>query len=75
MSNLPIYNKPVTLDDEIKALEREIKLRESNYPKWSSGPNAKMKPEEAAFQIAVMKAVLKRLLAIKAKEGVQTSIF
>ncbi|MCP1384852.1 hypothetical protein [Runella salmonicolor] len=73
--NLPPYAKPITLDEQIAIVEREVRMRESVYPKWCSGPNPKMKPEEAAFQLEGMRAVLKQLRALKSKEGIQTNLF
>jgi hypothetical protein len=72
---LPTYNRPITLDDEIQELEREIKLRQRCYPEWASGPSPRLKPEEGAKRIAAIEKTLARLKAEKAKQGVQTTIF
>lgn len=73
--NLPLYNKPVTLDDKIQELKNELSYRERLFPEWASGPSPKKKPDVASKQIAVMKAILKDYEQQKAKEGVQGSIF
>lgn len=73
---LPPYTAKITLDDEIKELEREITLRKQLYPKWSQGPSAKMKPIEASARIATLEATLKRLKNLKSKiETGQQSLF
>jgi hypothetical protein len=46
---------------QIAAVKREIALREKAYPRWVA--SARMKPEKAAFEIGVMKAVLATLTA------------
>lgn len=75
MTELPIYPEKITLDEKIEVLKREIDMRKQVYPSRCIGPNAKMKPEKASFQIAAMEAILKDYEALKAKEGVQTSLF
>jgi hypothetical protein len=75
MAQLPPYNKSVTLDDKIEELKNELRYRERLFPEWSSGPNPKMKPDVAAKQIAVMKAILRDYENLKAKEGVQVTLF
>lgn len=73
---LPTYTHKVTLDDEIKELERELALRKQLYPKWAQGPSAKMKPIEASQRIATIEATLKRLKNLKSKiESEQQSLF
>lgn len=72
---LPAHPDKITLDDKIKVIKRELYKRRSYYPTVCFGPSAKMKPDEAAFQIKAMEEILKDYEALKAKEGVQTSLF
>lgn len=73
---LPTYTQKITLDDEIKEIERELALRKQLYPKWSQGPSAKMKPIEASQRIATLEVTLKRLKNLKSKiESEQQSLF
>lgn len=48
----------VTIDDQIAEVEREIRLREVVYPRWSAGPKPKLSAAQAEKQIARMRAVL-----------------
>lgn len=48
-----------TLDQQIAAVKREIKLREQTYPRMVA--NARMKPEKSAYELGVMRAVLQTL--------------
>ena len=57
---------PITLDDEIICIRREIAMRERVFPRWVSG--GKMKAHNAEHEIAVMRAVLERLLRIERGE-------
>lgn len=75
MPQLPLHPDKITLDDKIKVVKRELSKRKSYYPTVCFGPSAKMKPNEAAFQIAAMEEILKDYEVLKAKEGVQTSLF
>lgn len=75
MTQLPNHRSKITLDDKIKVVRRELSKRKSYYPTICFGPSAKMKPDEAAFQIADMEEILKDYEALKAKEGVQASLF
>lgn len=75
MKQLPPYNQKITLDDEIKELERELATRQRVYPEWTSGLNPKLTPELASKRIAILQKAIERLKAEKAKEGVQGSIF
>lgn len=68
--------KPITLDDEIAELDRELKMRLRLYPEWSKGPTPKLKPAVAEHRIASIEATLKRLQTLKAAiSGEQTILF
>ena len=51
-----------SLADQIRAVKREISMRERVYPKWVR--DSKMSQSEADYQIEVMRAVEKTLLAL-----------
>lgn len=53
----------MTLDEQIKAVIRELGFRERVYPGWVA--KGKMKQAEADYQIAAMKAVLETLKTLK----------
>lgn len=57
---------PVTLADEIAEVRRELRLRYRHYPRWIEA--GKMTEAEARRHIAVLDAVLTRLIAIEAVE-------
>lgn len=59
----PYRSRPISLDDEIAEVVREIDLRERNYPKWIEA--GRMRQEHGDRRIAVMMAVLNRLRALK----------
>lgn len=68
--------KDVTLEEEIKELERELNTRKRVYPEWSKGPTPKLKPEEADRRIRCIEASIRRLKAIQRQVvGEQKSIF
>lgn len=54
----------VTLEQQIAAVAREIKLRENCYPKWVEG--RRMKQATADHELAAMRAVLLTLQAARA---------
>jgi len=54
---------PITIDDEIRCVEREIKMRERVYPRWIAA--GKMKRETAHREIDVMHSVLESLHRLK----------
>lgn len=56
----------MTLEDQIKAVEREIAMRERVYPRMTA--RGSLSPEKAAKQIEIMKAVRATLEGLKAKE-------
>lgn len=51
--------RPITLDDEINEVIRELEMRERAYPKLIAAQ--KMRPEHADRRMKVMTAVLHRL--------------
>lgn len=53
---------PITIEDEIAELEREVKLRKRVYPRWVFV--GKLTQEKADRQIAIVESVINRL-----KEG------
>lgn len=55
----PLSEATYTLEQQIKVVEREIAVRKRVYPRLVA--NARMKPERAAFEMGVMKAVLATL--------------
>lgn len=57
---------PISLDDEIICVRREIGMRERVYPRWVAG--GKMKQHNAEREIAVMKSVLESLYRLKGLE-------
>lgn len=62
--------RPITLDDEIAEVSREIELRERNYPKWID--MGRLRQDHADRRLAVMLSVLKRLRGLKEKAYEQT---
>ena len=54
---------PVTIDEEIASVAREIGLRERVYPGWVRAK--RMSQDRADREIQAMKAVLERLTKIK----------
>ena len=62
--------RPITLDDEIAEVSREIELRERNYPKWID--MGRLRQDHADRRLAVLLSVLKRLRGLKEKAYEQT---
>lgn len=56
-----------TLDQQIAAVKREIKLRENCYARMVAG--ARMKPEKVVYELGVMKAVLETLEGLAAEKA------
>ena len=50
---------PITVEDEIQELEREVALRKRVYPRWVAA--GKMTKAKADRQIAVMQSAVERL--------------
>ncbi len=54
---------PVSLDDQIACVARELALRRSAYPKWVA--NGRMKQSEAEREVARMTAVIETLKGLR----------
>ena len=54
---------PITIDDEIAEVRREIQLRERVYPNWVH--TGRLKQERADRQLEAMRAVMARLETIR----------
>lgn len=52
-----------SLDQQIREVDREIKLRQRIYPKWVEGK--RLKKHDADFRIACLVAVLKHLIQLQ----------
>jgi hypothetical protein len=59
----------MTLEEQIKSVEREITMRERVYPRWVAA--GKMKQEKALFEIAAMRAVLETLKRVPILEDAE----
>lgn len=57
---------PITLDDEISELEREIALRQRVYPRWVA--DKRMTTNAADRHISVMKSAVESLHRLKGLE-------
>ena len=53
----------MTIEDQIKAVEREISMRRRVYPRWVE--NKRMSQEKADKEIATMEAVLETLKEVQ----------
>ena len=58
---------PINLQDEIAEVEREIFMRERNYPRWVDAK--KLRADIAEKQLAAMKAVAERLRKLQKESG------
>lgn len=56
----------ITIEDQIKAVEREIGMRRRVYPNWVA--SKRMSQEKADKEIAAMEAVLETLKEVQ-KQG------
>lgn len=56
---------PITIDDQIASVKREISMRHRVYPRWVD--TGKMRQDEADREIAAMNAVLATLQSVKEK--------
>lgn len=50
-----------TTEEKLHEIEREIAMRQRVYPRWIA--NGKLKPEQAAKQIAILQAIAHDLRA------------
>jgi len=58
---------PVSIEEQIASVEREIRMREHAYPRWIEQRRLTVKTAE--HEIACMRAVLATLQRIAAEEG------
>lgn len=58
----------VTLEQQIASVQREVRLREENYPKFVA--EHRMRQDKADHEIAAMRAVLTTLKSIKENANV-----
>jgi hypothetical protein len=47
----------ITLEDQLAEVDRELRLRESHYPRWTKGARPKLTQGNADLQIARLRAV------------------
>jgi hypothetical protein len=57
----------VSIEEQIASVEREIRMRESAYPRWVE--QRRMTVKTAEHEIACMQAVLVTLRRVAAEEG------
>lgn len=57
---------PVTLDEQIRCVEREIVMREHVYPRLVA--QGKMTKTKSTYEMGAIKAVLQTLLNLKGEE-------
>ena len=57
----------VSIEEQIASVEREIRMRESAYPRWIE--QRRMTVKTAEHEIACMRAVLATLQRLAAEEG------
>jgi hypothetical protein len=53
----------ISLEDQIKCVQREIGMRERVYPRWVA--NGKMSPQKADHELEAMQAVLATLQSMR----------
>lgn len=63
-----------TIAEEIAEIKRELALRAKCYPRWSDGASA-AKKAQLDRQIAIMKQILNRLLAINKEQSNQSALW
>lgn len=56
----------ITIEDQIKAVEREIGMRRRVYPNWVA--SKRMSQEKADKEIAAMEAVLETLKQVQKRD-------
>lgn len=57
----------IPIEQQIRCVEREIRMRERVYPRWTAA--GKMKPENAEYEIEAMRAVLRTLQAERMRDA------
>lgn len=67
--------KPMTvsIEDQIKCAQRELKYREWLYPVWVK--DGKMKPDKALKELQAMRAIIETLKLLEPKLTIQPSLF
>ncbi len=60
----------VSIDDQIKAVGRELGMRRNVYPKFIT--SKRITPEKAAAEIAAMEAVYETLKRVRAEQESKT---
>jgi hypothetical protein len=55
----------VTVEDQIACVRREIRMRQSVYPRWVD--SGKMTPKKATDELEAMAAVLETLIEVQAQ--------
>jgi predicted oxidoreductase len=60
---------PVTIDEQIACVEREIGFREKVYPRWVNKHPPKMTPTTMNLELSRMRAVLDTLRSVKARSA------
>lgn len=63
----------MTIEDQIKCVERELKFRERCYPNWVC--IGKLSKKKANYELVTMREVLKTLERVKQKAGSAQSRF
>lgn len=58
----------ISIDDQIKAVSREIAIREQVYPQWVRSGRRGFTQQKADHEIAAMKAVAESLHRLKGLE-------
>ena len=51
--------KPISIDDQIRCVERELAMRRNVYPRQIA--NGRMKPDAAEYELAALEAVRRTL--------------
>ena len=62
----------VTIEQEIKEIERELFIRKLSYKKWI--PVGKISKKDAIHRVACLEATLKRLKQIQVSHGEQVEM-
>lgn len=53
----------VSIDDQIRSVQREIRMREHKYPQWVAA--GRMSPKQADDELNAMRAVLSTLFRVQ----------
>lgn len=63
---------PVTLDEQIAEVDRELQFRERVYPRWVNSVTPRLSRMAAAQHLARMRAVRASLVQLKALQEVKS---